>query len=321
MNIVGKRRWFYLLSAMILIPSIISLIIPPSLFLGIEFTGGSTISVAFEEDVAEQGVRDVLSRLDSCGGGGATVRRGRVLHPGVAPARGKPGAGHHTGARDHRGGVRGVGAVSRMDVSSVSGVVAADTVRNAFIAVVVAAIAILFYITWAFRQVPNPFRYGVAAIIALIHDVLIVLGIFSILGKLINLEVNAMFITGLLTIIGYSVNDTIVVFDRIRENVARLPAERLEKTVNISLLETLGRSLNTSVTLLITVLALLLLGGDTIRNFLLVLLVGLISGTYSSIAIASQVLVSWESGEIGPCHATLQAAPGQVSRLDGIRAR
>ena len=189
--------------------------------------------------------------------------------------------------------------VSRMDVSSVSGVVAADTVRNAFIAVVVAAIAILLYITWAFRQVPNPFRYGVAAIIALVHDVLIVLGIFSILGKVINLEVNAMFITGLLTIIGYSVNDTIVVFDRIRENVVRLPAERLEKNVNTSLLETLGRSMNTSVTLLITVLALLLLGGETIRNFLLVLLIGLISGTYSSIAIASQVLVSWEVGEIG----------------------
>ena len=299
MNIVGKRRWFYLLSAMILIPSIISLIIPPSLFLGIEFTGGSTISIAFEEDVAEQGVRDVLSRLDHgeavvqpSGGGEFFIRVSRLregnAEQGITPER-----------ETIEEAFEELAPVSRMDVSSVSGVVAADTVRNAFIAVVVAAIAILFYITWAFRQVPNPFRYGVAAIIALVHDVLIVLGIFSILGKLINLEVNAMFITGLLTIIGYSVNDTIVVFDRIRENVARLPAERLEKNVNTSLLETLGRSLNTSVTLLITVMALLLLGGDTIRNFLLVLLVGLISGTYSSIAVASQVLVSWEAGEIG----------------------
>ena len=299
MNIVGKRRWFYLLSAMILIPSIISLIIPPSLFLGIEFTGGSTISVAFEEDVAEQGVRDVLSRLDHAeavvqpsGGGEFFIRVSRLregnAEQGITPER-----------ETIEEAFEELAPVSRMDVSSVSGVVAADTVRNAFIAVVVAAIAILFYITWAFRQVPNPFRYGVAAIIALVHDVLIVLGIFSILGKVINLEVNAMFITGLLTIIGYSVNDTIVVFDRIRENVVRLPAERLEKNVNTSLLETLGRSMNTSVTLLITVLALLLLGGETIRNFLLVLLIGLISGTYSSIAIASQVLVSWEVGEIG----------------------
>ena len=299
MNIVGKRRWFYLLSAMILIPSIISLIIPPSLFLGIEFTGGSTISIAFEEDIAEQGVRDVLSRLDHAeaivqpsGGGEFFIRVSRLregnVEQGITPER-----------ETIQEAFEELAPVSRMDVSSVSGVVAADTVRNAFIAVVVAAIAILFYITWAFRQVPNPFRYGVAAIIALVHDVLIVLGIFSILGKVINLEVNAMFITGLLTIIGYSVNDTIVVFDRIRENVVRLPAERLEKNVNTSLLETLGRSMNTSVTLLITVLALLLLGGETIRNFLLVLLIGLISGTYSSIAIASQVLVSWEVGEIG----------------------
>ena len=299
MNIVGKRRWFYLLSAMILIPSIISLIIPPSLFLGIEFTGGSTISIAFQEGVAEQDVRDVLSRLDHAeaivqpsGGGEFFIRVSRLregnAEQGITPER-----------ETIQEAFEELAPISRMDVSSVSGVVAADTVRNAFIAVVVAAFAILLYITWAFRQVPNPFRYGVAAIIALIHDVLIVVGIFSILGKVINLEVNAMFITGLLTIIGYSVNDTIVVFDRIRENVARLPAERLEKNVNTSLLETLGRSLNTSVTLLITVLALLLLGGETIRNFLLVLLIGLMSGTYSSIAIASQVLVSWESGELG----------------------
>ncbi len=299
MNIVGKRRWFYLLSAIILIPSIISLIIPPSLFLGIEFTGGSTISVAFQEDVAEQDVRDVLSRLDHAeaivqpsGGGEFFIRVSRLREGSVEQGI--------TSEREIiQEAFEELAPISIMDVASVSGVVAADTVRNAFIAVVVAAFAILLYITWAFRQVPNPFRYGVAAIIALVHDVLIVVGIFSILGKAINLEVNAMFITGLLTIIGYSVNDTIVVFDRIRENVARLPAERLERNVNTSLLETLGRSLNTSVTLLITVLALLLLGGETIRNFLLVLLIGLVSDTYSSIAIASQVLVSWESGELG----------------------
>lgn len=108
-----------------------------------------------------------------------------------------------------------------------------------------------------------------------------------------------MFITGLLTVIGYSVHDTIVVFDRIRENIARLPAERLERAVNISILETFGRSLNTSLTLLFTVVALLVLGGESIRNFLLVLLIGLVAGTYSSICIASQVLVVWETGEAG----------------------
>jgi len=299
MNIVSKRRWFYLLSAIILVPSIISLIIPPSLFLGIEFTGGSTISVKFDEPVNESNVRNILNRLN---------HSEAIIQPSTDNAffirlsRLREGSSEQ-GIRSEREVIQEalevIAPVSRLDVASVSGVIASDTVRNAFIALVVASIAILFYITWAFRQVPNPFRYGVAAIFALVHDVLVVLGIFSILGKLLHLEVNAMFITGLLTIIGYSVNDTIVVFDRIRENVSLLPAERLERNVNTSLLQTLGRSMNTSLTLLVTVLALLLLGGDSIRNFLLVLLIGLISGTYSSICIASQLLVSWEVGEIG----------------------
>lgn len=299
MNIVNKRRWFYLLSAIILVPSIISLIIPPSLFLGIEFTGGSTISVKFDEPVNEGNVRNILNRLDHSEaiiqpspGNEFFIRLSRLRE-------GSPEQGIRSEREVIQEALEVIAPVSKLDVASVSGVIASDTVRNAFIALVVASIAILFYITWAFRQVPNPFRYGVAAIFALVHDVLIVLGIFSILGKLMHLEVNAMFITGLLTIIGYSVNDTIVVFDRIRENVSLLPAERLERNVNTSLLQTLGRSMNTSLTLLVTVLALLLLGGESIRNFLLVLLIGLVSGTYSSICIASQLLVSWELGEIG----------------------
>jgi len=299
MNIVNKRRWFYLLSTIILVPSIISLIIPPSLFLGIEFTGGSTISLKFDEPVREGNIRNTLNRLNhseaiiqSSSGNEFFIRISRLRE-------GSPEQGIVSEREVIQEALEVIAPISRLDVASVSGVVASDTIRNAFIALVVASIAILFYITWAFRQVPNSFRYGVAAIFALVHDVLIVLGIFSILGKLIHLEVNAMFITGLLTIIGYSVNDTIVVFDRIRENVSLLPAERLERNVNTSLLQTLGRSMNTSLTLLVTVLALLLLGGESIRNFLLVLLIGLVSGTYSSICIASQLLVSWELGEIG----------------------
>jgi preprotein translocase subunit SecF len=147
--------------------------------------------------------------------------------------------------------------------------------------------------------VPNPFRYGAAAIIALIHDSLIVLGVFSILGKVMDMEVNAMFITGVLTIIGYSVNDTIVVFDRVRENVTRFQGLTLEEVVSLSVRETIGRSLNTSLTLLVVIAALFLFGGATIQPLLLVLLVGVVVGTYSSIFIATLMLVSWENGELG----------------------
>ena len=312
MYIVSKRRWFYLLSAIILVPSIISLSIPPSLFLGIEFTGGSTISVKFDEPVSESNVRNILNKLNHSE---AIIQPSGDNEFFIRLSRLREGSSEQ-GIRSEREVIQEafevITTVARLDVASVSGVIASDTVRNAFIALVVASIAILFYITWAFRQVPNPFRYGVAAIFALIHDVLVVLGIFSILGKLMHLEVNAMFITGLLTIIGYSVNDTIVVFDRIRENVSLSPAERLERNVNTSLLQTLGRSMNTSLTLLITVLALLLLGGESIRNFLLVLMIGLISGTYSSICVASQILVSWELGEIGRTLRRIRLLPSKA---------
>ena len=300
MNLVGKRRWFFILSAIIILPGVISLLIPPRLYLGIEFSGGSTLSVEFASPVAESQVQATLTQLGhpeaviQATGATEFFIRTTTLREADAQA----------GTVSERQKIREdfeekLAPVTRLDLESVSGVIAGDTVRNAFMAVVFAAVAILAYITWAFRHVPKPFRYGMAAIIALVHDVLLVLGIFSILGKVLHLEVNAMFITGLLTVIGYSVNDTIVVFDRIRENVARLPGERLERVVNTSILETLGRSINTSLTLLVTVLALLLLGGESIRNFLLVLLIGVATGTYSSICIASQVLIVWETGEAG----------------------
>jgi preprotein translocase subunit SecF len=147
--------------------------------------------------------------------------------------------------------------------------------------------------------VPKAFRYASCAIIAVLHDVIIVLGAFSLFGKLFGTEVNLMFVTGLLTVIGFSVHDSIVVFDRIRENVMRAPDAPLAQNVNAALLQTLARSFNTSVTLLLVVLAMLLLGGVTIQSFLLVILVGVIAGTYSSVGLAAQLLVSWDEGELG----------------------
>ena len=180
----------------------------------------------------------------------------------------------------------------------VSPVVARETVLNAMWAVLAAAVGIFLYVWWAFRNVPSPFRYGAAAILALLHDTFIVIGIFAILGYVWDVEVNTMFLIALLTVIGYSVNDTIVVFDRLRENVLLNPNSGFADNVNLSIAETLGRSLNTSFTLLFTLLALMLFGGTTIRTFLLVLLIGVVVGTYSSIGIASQMLVSWEYGDV-----------------------
>ncbi len=185
-----------------------------------------------------------------------------------------------------------------IDFASVSGTVSEEIGRNAGIAVIAASVAILLYISWAFRAVPKPFLYGAAAIVALLHDVVLVVGAFSIFGKVFDIEINTMFLTGLLTVMGFSVHDTIVVFDRIRENLRRVEGASFPEIVNISLNQTLARSVNTSFTVVLVLIAMLLMGGVTIRNFLLVLLIGIISGTYSSIFMASQLLVTWEERDI-----------------------
>ncbi len=162
-----------------------------------------------------------------------------------------------------------------------------------------ASVFILLYIWWAFRHLPRPYRYGTAAIVAVLHDAFIILGLFALLGEIRGTEVDTGFITALLTVIGFSVHDTIVVFDRIRENISHDPYIPFEEAVNASMTETLARSINTSFVVVLTVVSMLLIGGVTIRNFLLVLLVGVAAGTYSSIGIASQLLVAWERNDIG----------------------
>ncbi len=187
--------------------------------------------------------------------------------------------------------------MSVLQNATVSGSVAAETTRNAVLAVIAASVLILLYIWFAFRKVDRPWRYGTCAVIALLHDVLVVLGVFSILGWLIGFQVDALFITALLTVVGFSVHDTIVVFDRIRENMTRRTSETFDQVVNASLVQTMARSLNTSLTVIFTLSALTLFGGATIRPFTLALLVGIVSGTYSSIFNASMLLVMWDRHE------------------------
>ena len=190
------------------------------------------------------------------------------------------------------------GPFTILEFSTVSPVVSSAAVRNATMAIVIATLFIMMYVRFAFSTVPKPSRYAVCAIVALIHDTIIVIGAFSLFGKLFGAEINLMFVTGILTAIGFSVHDSIVVFDRIRENISASPQSSLSENVNSALLQTMARSLNTSLTLLLPIGALLLLGGDTIQSFLLAILVGVVVGTYSSIAIAAQLLVAWEQGDL-----------------------
>ncbi|MXX52459.1 MAG: protein translocase subunit SecF [Dehalococcoidia bacterium] len=294
MNFVGKRGWFYLFSLAVILPGVVFLIITPGLNPGIDFTGGSTLTLEFQNNV---GQTDLRQSLTSQGHADATVQKlgDRTFFVRTKELSDDSKAAL-IGALEANLSPDGL---TELSFDLVSPVVASETVVNALYAVLAAAVGIFIYIWWAFRNVPSPFRYGAAAIVALLHDTIIVIGIFSILGAVLDMEVGTMFLIAILTVIGYSVNDTIVVFDRIRENVGNHPNRELSEVVNLSISETIGRSLNTSITLLITLLALYLFGGATIREFLLVLLIGVVAGTYSSIAIASQVLISWEYGDIG----------------------
>jgi preprotein translocase subunit SecF len=190
------------------------------------------------------------------------------------------------------------GETRRAALQSVGATVSAESTRSAVIAVIGACLVILVYLTLAFRRAPHPIRYGVCAILAMLHDALVVLGVASILGQVVGLEVDALFLTALLTIISFSVHDTIVVFDRIRENlIGRRPGESFADIVNHSIVQTLPRSINTQLTTFFTLLALLLFGGVSIRNLVLILTIGLLSGTFSSIFNAAQLLVVWEHRE------------------------
>lgn len=292
MNFVGLRGWFFIFSALVILPGIVFLIIAPGLRQGIDFTGGSTLTLEFSDPVNQTDLRAELANL---GHSDATVQQ---LEDNVFFIRTKElDEVARVAVLAGTEGNLSPNGVQQLSFDLVSPVVAGETILNAIYAILAATVGIFFYVWWAFRNVPSPFRYGAAAIIALLHDAIIVIGIFSILGVLIEMEVGTMFLVAILTVIGYSVNDTIVVFDRIRENVLTFPNRELSEVVNLSISETIGRSLNTSLTLLITLMALMLFGGSTIREFLLVLLIGVVVGTYSSIAIASQALISWEYGD------------------------
>lgn len=289
-DFVGKKRWFFFISAIVIIVGIVSLAVF-GMRLGADFAGGTSITLQFNPPVEQSQLRQEMADL---GYTKATIQNAGegsfIIHL-------KETSSKEVGEMTKELGERLNCQVTRTDYYSASPTVGAETAHKAGIAVVIAAIAMLFYIVWAFRRMPKPFHWGTCAIIALAHDVFIIVGIFSILGWLAGVEIDAMFITGLLAVVGYSINNTVVIFDRIRENKAKGISPDFAVTVNSSIVETLGRSLNTALTTLFVLLALFLFGGATIHYFVLVLLLGVIIGTYSSICISSQLLVVWEKGE------------------------
>jgi len=305
LNFSERRPWFFLMSLLVILPGIVFLILAPGLNPGIDFTGGSSLTIQFPEGSGanQKAIREKLQAIGYPEStvqnlGNSTIDEERYdlffLRTKTLDETKKDIL---VANLNNQFSPEQTNTVLSFDL--VSAVVAQETVISACWAVLAAALGIFFYVWWAFRKVPRPIRYGLAAIVALLHDALIVVGIFAILGYFLDTEVNTMFLIALLTVIGYSVNDTIVVFDKIRENVLTYTNRPFPEVVNLSISETMGRSLNTSFTLLVTLLALLLFGGTTIREFLYVLIIGVIVGTYSSIAIATQVLVSWDQKTIG----------------------
>jgi preprotein translocase subunit SecF len=289
-DLVGKKQWFFLISGILIVAGIISLAVF-GLKLGTDFAGGTSMILQFSPAVEQSQLREEMAELgydkatiQNAGEGNFIIHIAEITSEEASELAEKLGAD-----LDSR--------VKISDYYLASPTVGAETARNAGIAVIIAAVAMLFYIVWAFRRMPSPFRWGTCAVIALIHDVFIIVGIFSLLGWLAGVEIDALFITGLLAVVGYSINNTVVIFDRIRENVLRHISPDFAVTVNSSIVETLGRSLNSSLTTLFVILALFLFGGATIHYFVLVLLLGVIIGTYSSICISSQLLVVWERRE------------------------
>ena len=357
-DIVGKRRWFFILSAIITIPGLLFILLTPitngqaGLKFSIDYTGGTEWSIRFADaSVTAEQVHDELVAL---GQEEATVTRtGRgfldirmtgvevveppqptaqpTASPGPSPSptaapvgpiaslapspsptpsptpaptasvqpTASPGPSSPIPTEGEIGAIAAAlqakfGPIAEQaKLSSIGAVVSSDLIQQAVVLILIGSIGILLWITLRFRDV----KFGVTALVALLHDVIVVVGIFAILGTLFNVKIDGLFVTAMLTVIGFSVHDTIVVFDRVRENRARHAGEPFAEVVNHSILQTFGRSITTSFTVVLTLTTLLLFGGSATQEFVLALLLGIVSGTYSSIFNAAPLLVVWQEWE------------------------
>jgi len=348
-DVIGKRRWFYLFSALLTIPGLFFILISPFSDAGlqptIDYTGGTRWEIKFADPaVSPAQVEEVFAAADldatairtesgfieiktepiglapepaptvapspsgsPAATGSPTASASPAASPGASPsasAAPSPSPAAPTGntelPTDGKLGAMVTALEARLgtieaqrSLTTIGAVVSSDLLRQALILVVVGSLGIVAWITYRFRDV----KFGVTALVSLLHDVIVVVGSFAILGTFFHVEIDALFVTAMLTVIGFSVHDTIVVFDRIRENKARHLGEPFDEIVNHSILQTFGRSITTSLTVILTLLALLLFGGSAISDFVLALLIGITIGTYSSIFVASPLLVDWQAWE------------------------
>ncbi len=292
-RIIRRKKLWFISSALIVIISVVALLIF-GLKVGIDFKGGTLWELEitkgkFDKAVAEKilGDQEIKSAsVQLIGDKGVLMRFEHI--------------DKDKHARLLTGFEKSYKDVKEVRYETVGPTVSADLTRKAFMAVGIASLGIIFYLAFAFRKVTrpaNPWKFGICAVVALIHDALFVLGMFAILGRFFDMEINSLFITAILTVIGFSVHDTIVVFDRIRENLQKMN-KPFEEIVEYSINQTLVRSLATSFTALLVLLAILILGGETIRPFILALTIGIVVGTYSSIFLASPLLVVWQRKQI-----------------------
>jgi len=297
-TLVQKRRWYFLISAILIIPGIVAMIystvtIGSPLRLSIDFSGGSMWELSFDQPPTPDRVRDVLKEAGFADATVQAVGGDKNLTIRTKPMEVATKQALQAALADE------FGEVTELRFESVGPTVGYETARSAIMAILTSSLAILFFVAVAFRKVPNAFRYGVCAITKMIHDVLFLLGVASIFGIVAGWEVDSLFLTAMLTVVGFSVQDVIVVFDRIRENIPRRRGEPFETIVNRSLLETLHRSLATQLNAIFVMIAIILFGGATTKHFMLVMLIGMVTGTYSSLFFAVPLLVVWEKGELG----------------------
>lgn len=302
-NFVQKRRYFYLFSGVIIglgLAAMLYVYISTGSFLrlSVDFLGGTRFEIQFTQQVTEDQIRQVFAEFGQS-------------NPLVTSIRGQ-GLQNAWQVRSAFLAAETAQAVEEAlnnlsplipgtsQVTTVSPSVGREVTRAALVAVLVSATIILGYIMFVFRQVPNSFRYGACAVIAMFHDLFVVVAFAALTGALLGWEIDALFLTAVLTVVGFSLQDTIVVFDRIRENLGlrQNRGKEFEALVNQSISETFKRSVITQLNAMFVMVAILLFGGDSVKPFIAVLFVGLLSGTYSSIFIATPLLVSWQKGEI-----------------------
>ena len=302
-KIIARKRWFFLFSLLVTIPGLFFIIATPlsggavGLKFSVDYTGGTVWEFKLEQPADALVVRDVVAaaghpevQVTEAGSGFLIMRTKPLdLQSGSESDPSQP-AGAELAAI--RAAIESeVGPIAEAgSLSTVGPVISQDLTQQAALLILLGSIGIVLWMTYRFRNL----RFGLAALAALLHDVIVTVGFFAVAGTLFGVEIDALFITAMLTIIGFSVHDTIVVFDRVRENLARYAGAPFADIVNHSIVQTLGRSFNTTATVLITLLSLLVFAGGSIRTFVLALFVGILSGTYSSIFNASPLLVWWD---------------------------